>query len=212
MRTFLALILTLTGAHCKEVYGPDVVTGLVGHTVTIPCRYDKHHRDRVKYWCAGRLRSACVKMASTDGSVTDSRVSIRDQKPLGVFNVTIASLVIKDTGWYQCAIKRSKLIIDDNHRVYLNVSIGSESGLDTAVQNSPAKPVTIESSVAGVWAVIRWILLSLMLACFFTVTWWKRSTCRKSVPAAAHTLQGSDSMRSHVSSHCAPRSSPMELR
>ncbi|KAJ8374858.1 hypothetical protein SKAU_G00054380 [Synaphobranchus kaupii] len=206
MRTFLALILTLTGAHCKlEEYGPNMVTGLVEHTVTIPCRYDYQYKYSKKHWCKVTL-SNCVDMASTPhGSVNGSRVSIRDERLEGVFYVTMTSLVMEDKGWYKCVMYRFPFFAEHGHNVYLNISVGSGSDSNAVdptaagFQTSPAVKIdTGDSSVAGVWAVIRWVLFGLMLACFSAVTWWKRRICSESAPAADHTLQGSDSTHSHV--------------
>ncbi|KAJ8277517.1 hypothetical protein GJAV_G00076050 [Gymnothorax javanicus] len=197
MRTFAAFILTLLGAHCEKVDGPNAVVGLVGHTVNISCTYDKQFRYSVKQWCNIIPLGPCVKKASTDGSVTDSRFSIRDEKLNGAFHVTIASLRMEDKGWYQCVIHRSIFTADYTHNVFLNVSMGlpmrpfmspppgTDSGSDALVtmtwvpQIMPtARPgpsnEANDSSVAGVWAVIRWVLFSMMLAGFFTVIWWKR--------------------------------------
>ncbi|KAG9347870.1 hypothetical protein JZ751_003886 [Albula glossodonta] len=138
MKTIIVLIVTLTGAHGEVIVsGPKKVTGLVGHTVNVPCTYNMLYVDNVKYWCRGTLRSKCHKKASTDGSVVDSRVSILDNKLKGVFHITIKSLMKEDAGYYQCVISRNFFFIDNSHDVYLNVST------DEDVQVSPSpKPNT----------------------------------------------------------------------
>ncbi|KAJ8278765.1 hypothetical protein COCON_G00058310 [Conger conger] len=217
MRTYIVLILALTGAQCQVLSGPETVTGLVNHTVTITCRY-KNYRYAVKSWdrCQSKQDSQCVRKASTSGLVADSRVSITDKKSKGVFNVTMRSLTEEDEGWYQCIVQGNLFGPEHSHSVYLTVSMGDGSEPDpvgptpggrqtspvptpggqhfssttTGGQQTPPEVSDLRTKptldVAGLWAVMRWVIFSLMLACFLTVSWWTRSAGREAVPTAAH--------------------------
>ncbi|KAL2089652.1 hypothetical protein ACEWY4_014340 [Coilia grayii] len=72
-----------------------------GGNVTIPCLYIDKLKSSVKMWCeSGNLHSC--KSALSPTSPEDPSFTISDDGS-GVFNVTLAKLGRKDTGWYWCS-------------------------------------------------------------------------------------------------------------
>uniref|UniRef100_A0A8C6DRX2 Ig-like domain-containing protein n=1 Tax=Moschus moschiferus TaxID=68415 RepID=A0A8C6DRX2_MOSMO len=98
------LLLQLPG--CLSLSGPRSVTGIVGGSLSVECRYQEAFVDDIKYWC----KHPCVppwKMVETRESareVSRGRVSIRDRPASLTFTVTLESLREEDAGTYGCGI------------------------------------------------------------------------------------------------------------
>ncbi|XP_010949125.2 CMRF35-like molecule 8 isoform X1 [Camelus bactrianus] len=101
------LLLWVPG--CWSLSGPHRVTGVVGGSLSVQCRYKKEFIDHTKYWC----KSPCLlswKMVETTESereVRNDRVSIRDHPASLTFTVTLESLRMDDAGTYYCGIDKS---------------------------------------------------------------------------------------------------------
>ncbi|XP_072134924.1 Fc receptor-like protein 2 isoform X3 [Mobula birostris] len=99
----LISFLPVSGAFWAEKY----IRGVVGRTVTIDCHYEAMYLFHTKFWCIG-FNHPCSTVVETHGHPERSeRVSITDNRILGVFTVTMEDLHPGDTGWYSCGITTS---------------------------------------------------------------------------------------------------------
>lgn len=87
--------------------GPRNVTGTVGGSLSVQCRYKKEYEAFDKYWC----RQPCLPLFSetitTNASgreVRSGRVSILDHPGNLTFTVTLKNLTADDAGKYRCGI------------------------------------------------------------------------------------------------------------
>ncbi|XP_055254871.1 protein CD300H-like [Moschus berezovskii] len=102
----LSALLLLQLPGCLSLSGPRSVTGIVGGSLSVECRYQEAFVDDIKYWC----KHPCVppwKMVETRESareVSRGRVSIRDRPASLTFTVTLESLREEDAGTYGCGI------------------------------------------------------------------------------------------------------------
>ena len=91
---------------CLSLSGPRRVTGIVGGSLRVECRYREEFINSSKFWC----KSPCVllwRMVETTVSekeVRRGRVSIRDRPASLTFTVTLESLREEDVGTYGCGI------------------------------------------------------------------------------------------------------------
>ncbi|NXH57737.1 CLM3 protein, partial [Rhabdornis inornatus] len=102
----------------QAVTGPKQVTGEQGSSLTVSCSYKPRYKLNSKYWCRKNSRWPCLTyIIQTNGSevtVTQDRVSIRDNHTANLFTVTLSSVTLGDAGWYSCGVKR-KLRINRWH-------------------------------------------------------------------------------------------------
>lgn len=116
-------------AGCLSLSGPEQVTGTVGGSLSVQCRYKKAFTDNKKYWC----RSPCLSLMRNTVETTESkrevrsgRVSIRDHPENLTFTVTLENLTEGDKGTYWCAIQRPQheRLVDLSFPVVVFVSPG----------------------------------------------------------------------------------------
>ncbi|KAK1138223.1 polymeric immunoglobulin receptor-like [Acipenser oxyrinchus oxyrinchus] len=119
----ISVYLTVNKGNQMSYYQ---VNGLLRESVTIQCRYGKHYKDNVKYWCKGQFCISCTTLIRTDALQTNDRISIRDNKTEGVFTVTMRQLREEDEGYYCCGIQRKPLTLDEVTSVYLTVNKGNQ--------------------------------------------------------------------------------------
>uniref|UniRef100_A0A7M4FP59 Ig-like domain-containing protein n=1 Tax=Crocodylus porosus TaxID=8502 RepID=A0A7M4FP59_CROPO len=92
----------------STIFGPRIVTGLVGGSVTVRCFYPDtsvNRHDR-KYWCKESTRR-CETIVSSNGYVHpkyQDRANLTDYPDQGIFVVTMSNLEQKDMGAYKCGI------------------------------------------------------------------------------------------------------------
>ncbi|XP_062362542.1 protein CD300H-like [Cinclus cinclus] len=107
MRIFLVWILFPGG---WAVTGPRQVTVEQGSSLAMSCSYKPHYKLNSKYWCRKNSSWFCLTyIIQTNGSevtVTQDRVSIRDDHTANSFTVTLSSVTLADAGWYSCGVKR----------------------------------------------------------------------------------------------------------
>nr|XP_014347309.1 PREDICTED: CMRF35-like molecule [Latimeria chalumnae] len=106
------------------------VTGTVGESITIPCKYPTAYGSYVKFWCKGDCRRSTllggggkdlVKTAEGERYKREGRLSLQDDPAAGVFTVTITDLNPQDEGTdYHCAVE-IRLLIDWYQEVELRV-------------------------------------------------------------------------------------------
>ncbi|KAM9210774.1 LOW QUALITY PROTEIN: protein CD300H-like [Dugong dugon] len=105
-----ALLLLLVPG-CVTLSGPSTVTGVVGESLSVQCRYEERFKEHNKYWCREQLApiGPCNKIVETSSSErekTKGRVSIRDHPAQLSFTVTVKNLTVKDEGQYRCGIDK----------------------------------------------------------------------------------------------------------
>ncbi|XP_027626624.1 CMRF35-like molecule 2 isoform X1 [Tupaia chinensis] len=100
------LLLCLPG--CLSLTGPGSVSGTVGGSLSVQCRYDAKYKGYNKYWCRGQHDTSCTHIVETGGEERERRngpVSIRDQASSLTFTVTMEDLRADDAGHYWCRIQ-----------------------------------------------------------------------------------------------------------
>ncbi|XP_053159255.1 protein CD300H-like [Hemicordylus capensis] len=100
-------MVLLLPACFSELTGPGTVYGIVGSSVSVPCRYDQKYKQNMKYWCKEGDRRNCAPVVQTRGSeltVKLDKASITDNHSLNQFTVTMYGLANSDTGKYHCGI------------------------------------------------------------------------------------------------------------
>lgn len=136
--------LSLSPAGGKAVTGPKLVTAEQGSSLAVSCSYMPRYKLNSKYWCLKNSLSFCwTYIIQTDGSevtVTQDRVSIRDNHTANSFTVTLSSVTLRDAGQYSCGVKR-KLRINQRHSIKVMVSAG-KTGLEAKLAlNFPLFPL-----------------------------------------------------------------------
>ncbi|XP_072518328.1 hepatitis A virus cellular receptor 2 [Salminus brasiliensis] len=118
------------------------VVGLVGQTVTLPCKYDVKTHD-LSNICWGKDRSlfGCEHtLIATDGLSVNFRQSNRYSLPsmlhIGDVSLTIKKVQKADTGFYICRIEVPGLFNDRSYTVFLIVT----NGLDPGKVNTHTEP------------------------------------------------------------------------
>ncbi|KAK1330861.1 hypothetical protein QTO34_008803 [Cnephaeus nilssonii] len=124
--------------------GPRHVTGTVGGSLSVQCRYKKEYTDHNKFWCQDpcliSLGSKIVETTESEREVRRGRVSIRDHPANLTFTVTLESLTEDDEGKYRCGIRtpwREKLI-DLTFEVVVSVSPAPTLKIVTSTLGPPS--------------------------------------------------------------------------
>ncbi|KAL2297723.1 hypothetical protein Nmel_016285, partial [Mimus melanotis] len=104
---FLMRVMSTGG---QAVTGPRQVTVQQGSSLTVSCSYKPRYKLNSKYWCRKNSLWSCLTyIIQTNGSevtVTQDRVSIRDNHAANLFTVTLSSVTLGDAGQYSCGVKR----------------------------------------------------------------------------------------------------------
>ncbi|KAL7844399.1 hypothetical protein SRHO_G00229380 [Serrasalmus rhombeus] len=125
-------VIILTSGIFVTLHAASVLTvvGLVGETVTLPCKYDvKTHGISNICWGRGQSWFSCEKtLIATDGMSVTFRESYRYSLPsmlhMGNVSLTIKKAQNADTGFYTCRIEIPGLFNDLSSSVLLFVSNG----------------------------------------------------------------------------------------
>ncbi|XP_058417493.1 protein CD300H-like isoform X1 [Diceros bicornis minor] len=99
------LLLCVPGS--LSLSGPSNVTGTVGGSLSVQCRYEEEYRTFTKYWCRQPclpLWQQIVETTESETEVRRGRVSIMDHTEDLTFTVTLENLTADDTGKYRCGI------------------------------------------------------------------------------------------------------------
>ncbi|XP_070336126.1 CMRF35-like molecule 8 isoform X2 [Odocoileus virginianus] len=144
-------LLLLWVPGCLSLSGPSKVTGIVGESLSVECRYQEEFKQNRKFWC----KSPCFwNTVETEGSVREvrkGRVSIRDCPANLTFTVTLESLREEDAGTYGCGIAVS-FSLDPTLEVEVSVT-QAPSASPTPRSTRPAvtaKTSTITTKVSTV--------------------------------------------------------------
>ncbi|XP_047459536.1 polymeric immunoglobulin receptor-like [Mugil cephalus] len=104
--TFLC-IPHLILAGLMGIYGEVITVSKVsveaGGSISIPCLYEQHYTNHVKYLCKGNFWLLCNEVIYTD-EIKPGRFSISDDVDKRIFTVTINDLKITDNKFW-CAVK-----------------------------------------------------------------------------------------------------------
>ncbi|XP_054565487.1 CMRF35-like molecule 6 [Eptesicus fuscus] len=108
----ISALFLLQVPGCLSLSGPRRVTGTVGGSLSVQCRYEKEYTDHKKYWCKGLcfspLKMKIVETTESEREARRGRVSIRDHPANLTFTVTLESLTEGDEGKYSCGIDRPR--------------------------------------------------------------------------------------------------------
>ncbi|XP_014805413.1 PREDICTED: CMRF35-like molecule 7 [Calidris pugnax] len=125
------------------VTGPKEVTAKQGSSLEVSCSYKPGYELYPKYWCRpGFLWFCFTYIAQTNGSevtVTQGRVSIRDNHTSRSFVVTLSGVTTEDADWYSCGVKRT-LWFNLQHSMEVMVSPGKAG--PGAKQGHGIEPIT----------------------------------------------------------------------
>ncbi|XP_008511439.2 protein CD300H [Equus przewalskii] len=99
------LLLCVPGS--VSLSGPSIVTGTVGESLSVQCRYEEEYKTFKKYWCRQPCLPLWHEMVETTVSeveVRSGRASIVDHTGDLTFTVTLENLTAEDSGKYRCGI------------------------------------------------------------------------------------------------------------
>ncbi|KAM9856806.1 polymeric immunoglobulin receptor-like isoform 2-T2 [Aulostomus maculatus] len=90
--SFSGVVLEVKGWCCVNSY---TVSGVVGHSATVRCPYQRQHRENRMFFCKGETRNNCTDQK-------DLRFTLEDDAASSSFLVTIRQLNPSDAGTYWC--------------------------------------------------------------------------------------------------------------
>lgn len=96
--------VVLSGIHCDIITVSKVSVKARG-SISIPCLYEPHYRDHVKYLCVGKRWRSCKEVVKTNEPHSSGKFLIFDDKTRNIFTVTIKNLTAADTGYWWCAVE-----------------------------------------------------------------------------------------------------------
>ncbi|XP_074175956.1 CMRF35-like molecule 6 isoform X1 [Rhinolophus sinicus] len=100
------LLLQVLGS--LSLSGPHTVTGTVGGSLSVQCRYEEEFTKHIKFWCKDSCSSLIpkniVETTKSEREVKSGPVSIRDDPANLTFTVTLDNLTEEDGGTYMCGI------------------------------------------------------------------------------------------------------------
>ncbi|XP_012634183.2 CMRF35-like molecule 8 isoform X1 [Microcebus murinus] len=138
-------LLLLWVPGCFSLGGSTTVTGSVGGSLSVQCRYEKEYSTAKKYWCKRRFVVLCDKIVETKDSEREartSRVSITDHPANLTFTVTMRSLRVEDTGTYWCGV--NKQLFDLTSEFEVSVSPASTPVVPMTITTARTSTVTTE--------------------------------------------------------------------
>ncbi|XP_062495808.1 uncharacterized protein LOC134174647 [Pezoporus occidentalis] len=137
------------------VTGPTQVMVNQGSSLAVSCSYEPGYELYSKFWCQRGFLGLCTCVIQTNGSevtVTQDRVSIKDNHASHSFTVTLDHVTLEDAGWYSCGVERK--IFSLKHSIKVMVSKGKASL--GAKQGGVMEPITWErGSQRGVMGVVK---------------------------------------------------------
>ncbi|XP_069400105.1 protein CD300H-like isoform X8 [Ovis canadensis] len=145
----LVVLLLLCIPGSLSLSGPSTVTGAVGDSLSVECRYEEEYRAFHKYWCRQPCFPLWQRTVQTRGpevEVKSGRVSITDHPEDLAFTVTLESLTADDAGKYRCGVatilKEEGLLSflpDPFFEVQVIVSPASSSNSSAWTSGSPSQ-------------------------------------------------------------------------
>ncbi|KAB0400682.1 hypothetical protein E2I00_008307, partial [Balaenoptera physalus] len=131
---------------CLSLSGPGRVTGIVGGSLSVECRYAEKYRDNSKYWCKAPclLSWKIVETKASEGEVMRGHVSIRDDPANLTFTVTLESLREDNAGTYECGIT-VPFSLDPTVHVVVSVFPAPVSTRPTTVAETSTTTISIST-------------------------------------------------------------------
>ncbi|XP_070630239.1 CMRF35-like molecule 6 isoform X2 [Bos indicus] len=124
---------------CFLLSGPSRVTGIMGGSLNMECRYQEEFIDDNKFWCTSRCLWKTVETRESAREVRRGCVSIRDHPASLTFTVTLESLREEDAGMYWCGID----VLSTFDPIFeVEVSVIPASGPERPT-GSPGAPTTL---------------------------------------------------------------------
>ncbi|XP_059763706.1 CMRF35-like molecule 8 [Balaenoptera ricei] len=138
------LLLWIPG--CLSLSGPSRVTGVVGGSLSVECRYAEKYRDNSKYWCKAPclLLWKIVETKASEREVMRGHVSIRDHPANLTFTVTLESLREDNAGTYECGIT-VPFSLDPTVHVVVSVFPAAVSTHPTTVAETSTTTINIST-------------------------------------------------------------------
>lgn len=107
--------VVLSGIH-SEIVTVHKVSVQTGGSISIPCLYDTHHRNSVKYLWKGTFYLFSKTVARTDQPRSISeKFSIHDDTDQSIFTVSVNNLTREEQAFYWCAVKTGQEKYDQNY-------------------------------------------------------------------------------------------------
>ncbi|XP_054449149.1 protein CD300H-like [Pteronotus mesoamericanus] len=175
------LLLCVPGS--LSLHGPSTVTGTVGGSLSVQCRYQEGYKPFAKYWCRQPCLpffSETVETSASEGEVRRGRVSITDHPGNLTFTVTLENLTANDAGKYRCGISTmlveeglSGLLPEPFSQVQVFVSPASSSKSSSRTPGPPSQdPGSLLSSVH--FLLLIFLKVPLFLSMLSAVLWVNR--------------------------------------
>ncbi|ELR45131.1 hypothetical protein M91_02415, partial [Bos mutus] len=140
------LLLQLPG--CFLLSGPSRVTGIMGGSLNMECRYQEEFIDDNKFWCTSRCLWKTVETRESAREVRGGCVSIRDHPASLTFTVTLESLREEDAGTYWCGIDVLSTF-DPIFEVEVSVIPGTECGTQGRKRGLPCASPSAPATATG---------------------------------------------------------------
>ncbi|XP_014391568.1 PREDICTED: CMRF35-like molecule 8 [Myotis brandtii] len=187
----LAVLLLLWVPGYLSLRGPRRVTGTVGGSLSVQCRYEEEFKKNNKYWCTYSylppLRTKIVETTESEREVRSGRVSIRDDPANLTFTVTLERLTEDDEGTYWCGINRpwTKELIDLTFKVMVSVS-PAPTGNATHSRNSQDGSRPSPDQDHGLPVLLILLALLLLLLAGASLLAWRMVRRRRRVKAGGN--------------------------
>uniref|UniRef100_A0A8V5HDI2 Uncharacterized protein n=1 Tax=Melopsittacus undulatus TaxID=13146 RepID=A0A8V5HDI2_MELUD len=121
MWIFLLWILFPGGWAVK---GPKQVMVNQGSSLVLSCSYEAGYELYSKFWCRrgflGFCTSCVVQTNGSEETVTQDRMSIKDNHASQSFTVTLDRVTLEDAGWYSCGVKRKVFSLKHSTKVMVS--------------------------------------------------------------------------------------------
>ncbi|XP_043312808.1 CMRF35-like molecule 6 isoform X1 [Cervus canadensis] len=146
-------LLLLQVPGCLSLSGPRRLTGIVGGSLNVECRYQEEFINNSKYWCKFpcTLLWKIVETRESEREVRRGRVSIRDRPANLTFTVTLESLREEDAGMYGCGIDMP-LSFDPTFQV--EVSVVPVTMTTTSPERSTSTPESPTTLPVPTWSTV----------------------------------------------------------
>lgn len=119
------------------------MTAEQGGSLTVSCSYKLGYKLYSKHWCRRACLSFCftyiAQTNSSEVTVTQGRVSIRDNYSACSFTMTLGSVKPEDAGWYFCRVMKSR---EFSLRRITKVMVSTGKARLGAKQGCAMEPVT----------------------------------------------------------------------
>ncbi|XP_043761551.1 CMRF35-like molecule 6 isoform X2 [Cervus elaphus] len=136
-------LLLLQVPGCFSLSGPSRLTGIVGGSLSVECRYREEFKQNIKFWCKVPCLWNTVETGGSSREVREGRVSIRDHPASLTFTVTLESLREEDAGTYGCGIDMP-LSFDPTFQVEVSVTPAPAAATSPErPTGSPGSPMTL---------------------------------------------------------------------